>query len=383
MKRNVAMTVILLAAAAIGGCSDRGMHYLNSVPVDVDPTKAYTDARYTLRQAAEDSEPETRAHALEAMAKAAPMESGPLFKQALGDPSPLVRFAAAMAIGDTRYEPALEDLQNLARIGKGERDRRVYPAIVYALFNLGDMSHVNDLVDLLRDKEPEVRANAALVMGRLGEPSAIRPLKMLLDSERDENARFSLREALAVLGDPASVSMMESYARGYYLDLRLAAVPVLANERSHDSLLLLRDLTNPRNPTRVRVLAADGLARLGEVDEINYNMCLNSLVAPDKMMELGDGSDKIIIGNETDSLQRLAAMALGNMGQPASVPYLHRLLREADTGSVTVAAAMSLVQLLKPIVDPEPAHVTEANDDITTPPPTQRRGNIHFAGGKD
>jgi len=174
---------------------------------------------------------------------------------------------------------------------------------------------------------------------------------MLLDGEHNENVMYSLREALAILGDPTSSALLESYARGYYLDLRLAAIPVLGMERSQDSILLLRELTGDRNPPRIRVSAAGALAELGEVDEACYRLCLNALSAPDEVMELGGDTDAVILGTEPASLQRLSAMALGSMGRQQAVPYLHRLLPN-ENGAVRVAAAMGIIQLVGKAIEP-------------------------------
>lgn len=385
MKNCLTISFLFFAAAALlaAGCEGGADYYKTNAPSQIDAARAYTDARDTLRQAAEDASPETRAHAIEAMAKAAPRDSGPLLKQALKDPHPLVRFAAAMGIGDTGYVNALGDLQRMATLGSGERDRRVYPAVIYAMHKLGDSSHVTHLAQLLRDPEPEVRSNAALVIGRLREPSAIRPLKMLLDGEHNENVMYSLREALAILGDPTSSALLESYARGYYLDLRLAAIPVLGMERSQDSILLLRELTGDRNPPRIRVSAAGALAELGEVDEACYRLCLNALSAPDEVMELGGDTDAVILGTEPASLQRLSAMALGSMGRQQAVPYLHRLLPN-ENGAVRVAAAMGIIQLVgKAIEPPAPPAIENAPEASPTLPAAASPGELQSAGAKD
>ena len=81
----------------------------------IDRQKAHIDASAALRQAADGPDPVTRANAIEATSQTVGIKAGPLFKQALEDQYPTVRFAAAMAIGDVRYQPAKAMLLGFAR----------------------------------------------------------------------------------------------------------------------------------------------------------------------------------------------------------------------------------------------------------------------------
>ena len=121
------------------------------------------------------------------------------------------------------FEQALSILQAQFRLGSAEaranclealqvsRDPRVVDALalliglaIYALWRLGDESHVSELGQLIVATDPGVRANTALVLGKMGESSIV-----LLDRYRDDpdiRVRFAITAALARLGNPTAIA---------------------------------------------------------------------------------------------------------------------------------------------------------------------------------
>jgi len=344
--RNVGLGVKAVAAAALlavtAGCQQLALRSR------VDPRTAVAEAMKTLREATEDPDWATRAEALEALAETLGREGGPIYVRALKDKQAGVRFAAAMAIGDTRYVPAKKLLAELAEVGeRGEKDKRVYTAIIYALYRLGDDSKVKDLGPLLFDKEEEVRANAAMVMGKMGEPKAIDALRYLLSEQasRQPLVRLNALEALARLGDRRSIGILESYTRWPVLDFQLVAIRFLGELRGDpQSLGLLRLLLKSRQP-RVRVTAAGALAARSDVSERDYEYCVRAARTPEAVLRRAGMPAEQINEASISSLQGLAARALGRMRRRQAVNVLYPLLNNSY-GNVRVAAAMSILQLL-------------------------------------
>ena len=351
-QRLFAAAVVLLAAfvAAPVGCISQP---------EVDPARAYMDARMVLRRCLNDQDEFARSHAIEALAETMGARSGPTFTEALVDASPAVRFAAAMAIGDAKYAPAKDRLLKMVQDKQLEPDRRVVPAVIYALFRLGDDTYAGDLYSLLFDREKEVRANAALAMGRMQEPSAIGPLQTRLAEEQDPMVRLQLIEALAILGEEASALSLEAYTKKTpYLDERLVAIPAMAKVRSATALLVLRELLEAKQPPRVRAAAAGALAMLGEYNAQAYEFCLAAARNPEGITR-GAYGGSVSATLETSSLQRLAAISLGWMNNEGAVKVLHPLLTHSDRG-VRTAAAMSILRLLSAYHEElPPAGVTE------------------------
>jgi len=352
--------------------------------MQTDATKACIDARATLLQAVDSKDATTRANALEAMAQVFGQRGGQVFMQALGDPSPIVRFASAMAIGDVRYRPAQAQLVKMVEDKQVEPDKRVLVAAIYALYMLGEAQHVSALGELLFDREGEVRADVAMVMGKMGERSAIDPLKMLLPDEQDPAVQLQLVEALARLGDERSMTLLEAYTKTQFVDEQLVAIPAMVNTNSPRAGKVLRTLMrNKRQPPRVRVAAAGGLAKLGQVTSDGYEMCMAAAEEPRDVLRTAFGAGREITPVEAFSLQRLAALSLGSMEEPLAVDVLHPLLGSTD-GGVRIASAMGIMRILSMYCSPNDELVSTGPSELPAQPAgDSRQPRLHTVGGKD
>jgi len=371
------MAVLSALTAATSGCA------LESAPPSVNPLRARIDAQTTLMQTADTADPVTRVHAIEALANALGAQAGGTFKQNLGDPNAVVQFAAALAVGDVRYAPAKPVLVEMAQ--KEGPNKVVYSGVIYALHCLGDDTYTSDLQRLLFHREKDVRASAAMVMGKMGEPSASGLLQDLLRDERDPGVRFQATEALALLGDESSAQRIEAYTKGYFMDLRLAAIPSLAKVGARNASSILLDRLKDPSP-RVRVVAAGALAELGQTSEESYEYCIRALREPREVLREALPASQKITEIEVSSLQALAARALGQMRRPQAVNELYPLMKATD-GRVRVAAAMSILKLAAPAGIAPPPAAPVAGDDksattapAATPPPKVR---LHTAGARD
>ncbi|MDY6913686.1 MAG: HEAT repeat domain-containing protein [Planctomycetota bacterium] len=378
------LVVLAIAGTAIfAGCN-------GNRNAGIDASRAYIDARTAIRQAAEDQDPVTRSRAIEALAETVADQAGGLFTQALSDPNPTVRYAAAMALGDVKYAPGKKTLLKMAETD--EPDKRVLCAVIYALYRLGDDRYAGELGGLLFDKEKLVRSCAAQAMGRMREPSAIGPLKTLQSDEHDAAVELQIVESLAMLGDARSRELLESYTkRTPYLDDRLIAIQAIPEvaAQSPRAVQTLSDLLSKRHPTTVRLAAAGALARLGVVDEGGYELCIQAVQDPDTVLLEGPEKARRVTPADASSLQALAAISLGWMNQEEAVDVLHPLLASPN-GIVRVAAGMSILNLLSDYgfggepARRKPAEMAPAKPSATSRPARRpKRRKLHTAGAKD
>lgn len=381
MRGNVICGACVLAAlaASLGGCR-RGY-----TAMQIDPAQAYVDARSTLLQMVDDSDPRARTHALEALAATEGASVGPAFKEALKDDRLPVLSAAAMAVGKTRYVPAKQRLLELAE--RPDAPAKLKCALIYALHRLGDDSHTSELAALLRDPEDKwVRAEAAKIMGMMSEPSAIGPLKSLQEDEHEVVVRLQVFEALALLDgdDERSVGMLEAYTKSYFMDDKIIAVEAMGKLRHRRAIMVLRKLVDDGGQELiVRVAAAGSLAQLGDVR--GYAMTLRAAVDPEVELKRARGRAGPIRPGEVTILQTRAVMALAHMGKLPAVDHLHPLLHSGDP-AIRAASAQTILQLLrsyrpkeqagakpKPKVAPKPAEKKKQ-------PPRPR---LHTSGARD
>lgn len=354
----------LIALAGMVGCT--------STPtcMQMNADNAVLDAMDTLRQAAEDRQWDVRSYAIEALSQTVGAKEGGLFLQALGDPEPRIQFAAAMAIGEIRYEPAKATLQKMAQVAGP--DRRVYAAVIYALHRMGDTSHTQDIVRLLSHRETEVRAVTAMVIGRLGEPTAVELIEARLSDEHDARVELNMVEALALLGNTRGRNMLQGYARWPILENQMLAVYALAKTRADNAVVVLTELSSGRHALPVRIAAAGGLAQMGIYSDALYGLCRKAVTDPLSLAKTPFGPNEEIKPSDVAMIQRLGAISLGYMGRTAAVDSLHAMLRCQD-GSIRVAAAMSILRLLAPYYTPAARtvlSVPQAPKTVAAPTPT-------------
>ncbi|KKN84815.1 hypothetical protein LCGC14_0284790 [marine sediment metagenome] len=307
----------------------------------VDVSHAVEKSEAVLRAAAEDEDPFTRAHAMEALGQTLAQGAGDLYVKALDDPEPSVRFAAAMAIGDSQYAPAKPHLVELM---EDPATRDVFQcALIYALHRLGETGYNRKLGVFLWEPDKRLRANTALVMGKIGHPSAIEPLKKLLVDEQDPMVEVNIIESLASLGDVAAGMRLQGYCRTPYVDQQLLAIRALARLRPEGAEQELSDKLKDSDWPRIRVAAAGGLGRMGQATSEAYAYCIKALQQPGELLAKAY-PEATIPESHVASLQQMAAVALGWLGQDIAINDLYPLL-DSPRGPVRVASAMSILLL--------------------------------------
>jgi HEAT repeat protein len=289
-----------------------------NMPLDSDLAEA---ARAQIERSLNDQSETSvtpRVHAIEAVANLSAMQDAPQVIAALDAPEAIVRFAAAMTCGRMRLAQAHDKLLSLAE----DPDFNVRIAVRFALHRLGDTHLSHDLERYARDPRKEIRANTALVLGYLQEPSAVRVLRpMRLDPE--PLVREQAAAALWRLGNEQGLDDLIGLTVSRYPD---------------DQMLALLALAQPGD-RRVRQHVRDGLT----ADWLEVQ-----LVAARAMGMLGSDEGYAIAAKaagSSDARQRfMAATALGAIGRPDSQPILRRLLAD-DYESVRIAAAQAILEL--------------------------------------
>ena len=175
-------------------------------PASAAPAPAAADTRTAaidrLVLALDDPDPLLRANAIEAL-HPVPDYAAVAVRRGLVDPNRGVRFVAVVTVGKLRLdsvvhlvEPLLEDPSGSVRAGA-----------IYALRRNGRRINPTPLAAMLDSPDAEVKANAAVILGELGDASAVPMLEQAMGQglERSSVARarivdMQIAEALVKLG---------------------------------------------------------------------------------------------------------------------------------------------------------------------------------------
>jgi HEAT repeat protein len=344
LKWSVTVAVVACIAA---GCQGRKAELKTT---QVDSASAVAAARNTLFRQARSTDAEARTRAIETLGLMVGQEAGSVLLENLKHPAVAVRFSAAMACGDVRYAPAGPVVREM--LANESTDQSIQCAAIYCLHRLGDDTYTDRLAKILYDGQPEARANAALVMGKLGLAAGVRPLYDRLKTEHDSRVQFQIAESLAALRYERSFGLLTSKAWVGEPPEQLMAVQALGRTRNERAKTELIQAYQPDRPPPVRLAAAAGLARMG--DNRGANIAMKAIQDPEGFAKDCVGKSVKLTEAQKAQYQTLGALALGEMSEPGVVDVLMPLLNAKDP-TVTIAAAKSILNRLAPPQPPKAA----------------------------
>ncbi len=143
-----------------------------------------------------------------------------------------VRFAAALAVGDTEYSPAKRSLNKLLK----DKDANVIVAAAYAMGKLGSTEHLQILRTAATDSDQMVRANAVLLLGKSGDQSSLKLLwNTMQDKNSDDKVAYQSAEAIARLGDKRIFSKLWTMLISAYHDVRTMGVIAMGKLKTSEA----------------------------------------------------------------------------------------------------------------------------------------------------
>jgi HEAT repeat protein len=278
-------------------------------------------ARQEVKDALRSSDPLVRSQGLECLRGMNDADAAQQIVHALNDREAGVRFGAAMMAGELKVQQARPVLERMVK----ETDPNVAVAVRYGLHKLGNTKHTHDLEEYAVSTDPRVRRNVALVLGSLGEKSAVDKVLNVLRADPDPLVRQQALEAMWRLGDEKAIKPLVALTVSSYSDDRIIGLLALAGPKRQ----------NVRE--HVRGLLAG--------DDIHVEV---SLVAARAMGMLGSDEGYVIAktgARSQDPQHRfLAAMAFGAIGRPDAQDDLRKLLSDPEP-NVQLAAAAAILQL--------------------------------------
>jgi HEAT repeat protein len=286
--------------------------------------------------------------------------------EALKDDNPQVRSFAALALGEIRDKKAMKPLLEIL----ADPSPKVRMNVAYSLGEIGAVEAVEPLIKLLKDEDGEVVRMTVIALGLLKDPRATEPICKVMDRddanvrhEDNPNIRYEALIALGEIGDPRAVdtlvdlladkelgpstaNILGNFKSEYVFGkvtkklhnsnptVRTNAIAVFEYNQDPAAVPLLIKMLDDKSP-EVRREAAFALGFFKEPEEV-------AQIEQPLINALGDNKSQV---------QETAARSLGRIGSKEAIPSLEGLLQDKDE-NLQIAAIEALGNLGK-IGNPE------------------------------
>jgi HEAT repeat protein len=277
-----------VAAACAWGCAATDATWHGEPSPGAASTQAaalHERAVDLLQQAVRSSDALLRANAIEAL-EASPANLEGAVRMGLVDPNRGVRFVAAMAVGRQRLTSIVHLTEPLIR----DSSESVRAAAMYAQHACGRSVDLTPLAAMLESGSAEVRGNAAIVLGELGNPSAVALIRQAVgrpmpreNAARHKIVDLQLAEALVRLGEEEEVEAIRAalLLPGDQNEVTALAAQIAGKLRDEGSRGFLTGMLDPANtkrrPPEVHLAAAAALAQLGNPPAMAAEVVRSSL----------------------------------------------------------------------------------------------------------
>jgi len=235
-----------------------------------------------------------------------------------------------------------ENVESLIKAVK-DKDKDVRADAAEALGKIEDPRAVEPLIQALKDKDEDVRTDAAEALGKIGDPRAVEPLLQALN-DKDEYVRIHAAEALGKIGDPRAVEPLLQALNDK--DDRIPgcaaeALGKIGDPRAAEPLIQALE-------GKSTVQQWEAIEALGNLGDERAIVPLIKLIKDDSacrsLIKIGKSAVGPLIESlkdESAEVRKTAAAILGSIGDSRAVDPLIEVLNDVDR-FVRCTAAMNL-----------------------------------------
>ncbi|HEX5475455.1 MAG TPA: HEAT repeat domain-containing protein [Vicinamibacterales bacterium] len=270
---------------------------------------------------------------------------------AIDDDQPRVRLEAVYAVGVVAEPPLAPDDSRALIKALDHSDPAVRAAAAEVIGRLRIASAGDALLRAVNDSSPDVRHAAMRALGEIHDVRAVEALTEQLKFYGTGDGAASALDALAQLGQPASVPVFKAHLTDKDPNIRRAAAEGLGRAGDQSVRADLSMAVTTDSSRMVRMAMAFALQKLGlhYVQRIVDEMATTSLMpqAESYLLELGPTAGPPLIAALQDpdaAIRMAAANALGFIGGQTAMTALQKTAGDSDP-DVAAAAKRALDRL--------------------------------------
>lgn len=293
-----------------------------------DVSRLKSKALKIVREALADENGVIRSHAIEVIVTTQRRELMPQVLKLLADEYVGVRFTAGVAVGDMEYTPG----EYMVKPMLEDQNPNAVIAAAYALARLGRAGYADRIREMAMSEDQTVRANAALLLGKLGDKANLPLLyDVLRDPDSADKVKFQVVESVARLGDEQIYkNKLWAMLISKYADDRVMGIRGMGLLNTTDSKNAIITMLQDEVP-EIRLCAAEQLARMGDLTGESEVTGYFKTRHPDI--------------NQASVANIFATMALGRMAMAPGGKYLPKLL-QSRSKVIRLTAAQSVLLLV-------------------------------------
>ena len=274
--------------------------------------------------------------------------------QAVDDETPSVRLEAIYALGVIAKAPLEADQVRRLIKALDHYDPAIRSGAARVIARLKVREAGDALIKAVNDSKPDVRYAAMHALGAIRETRAVGALSEQLAFYKKGEGAWSALDALAQIGDPASVPLFKDRLQDKDPYLRRAAAEGLGRAGDAASAEALEKNVTVDESKMVRLASGFALQKLGR----NYAARLIDLMSSatvlaqgqEYLIELGPSMAPTVVPRMQDSdpdLREALVGVLGVIGDAATLPALEAATKDRDD-SVAAAAKRAIARIQAP-----------------------------------
>lgn len=293
-----------------------------AVPVQTLKSKALT----TLESSFADTNPYIRNHAIEASVTTSQKHLISYILQRLEDASPAVRFTATVAVGDMDCQTCQDALTKMM----ADENPNIHIAAAYAMIKLGDSSCYQKIRDAAVSDDNTLRANALLLLGKLGNRNDMPLLyNALKDLDAQDKVHFQAVDSLAMMRDVKIYkAKLWPLLISKYADDRVMGIRGMGSLGTKEAIEAIETKLKD-DVLEVRLAAAEELGKAGNMEGL------------DELIKYFQTNPDL---NQSTMATGTAIAAIGKVKSSALTGYLAKAL-DSQSSYMRLVAAQSVLQM--------------------------------------